>query len=380
MRMLFSLPLHNLQFQHIEEFCRTWPEGVRVEYKRELVARHIPKVVSSFANTVGGVWIIGVATGVDNIPVFPIRGFPREPGIEERITQACYQNLYPPLLPEIKIIEVPGGGGNLVAVVQILESVEAPHAIENSTKVYIRTNSTTEIIQMAEIDRIEYLLKRRQQPEQLREEMIHGMATRSPVGPPFLRVVVSPRYPSRPIFPENVLKARLQSVAQSGTYSSIGGRFRLVRQGFMSVVPAGLSRPDYYFEINLYGLVSCYVPLSIEEDRRLYSDDIVREVGQALNLTRHLLKGTNLNILVRVSLQGVRGCFMVVRGRQGNLTSIEDFIEGENYLAFETLDDNFSFADQLAELSCQLMWSFNWAEREQIIQETREILTKYGIP
>ena len=177
--MLLSFTLDSLEFRDIEDFCRTWPEGVRFEYKRELAARHIPKVVSSFANTVGGVWIIGVATGVDNLPVFPIRGFPRESGIDERITQACYQNLYPPLLPEIKIIDVPGAGGNVVAVVQILESVDAPHALENSTKVYIRTNSTTEIIQLAEIDRIEYLLKRRQQPEQRREEMIHGMATRS---------------------------------------------------------------------------------------------------------------------------------------------------------------------------------------------------------
>src|SRR5262249_47297698 len=105
--MLFSSPLHSLEFRKIEEFCRNWPEGVRVDYKRELVAQHIPKIVSSFANTSGGVWIIGVGTDVMNRPVFPIRGFPRTAGIEERITQSCYQNLYPPLLPEIQIIDVP---------------------------------------------------------------------------------------------------------------------------------------------------------------------------------------------------------------------------------------------------------------------------------
>jgi len=379
--MLFSSPLHSLEFRQIEEFCRTWPEGVRVEYKRELAARHIPKVVSSFANTVGGVWIIGVATNVDNCPVFPIRGFPRESGIEERITQACYQNLYPPLLPEIKIIDVPGAGGNVVAVVQILESVEAPHAIENSTKVYIRTNSTTEIIQLAEMDRIEYLLKRRQQPEQRREEMIHGMATRSPIGSQFLRTVVSPRYPSRPIFPESVLKARLQSVAQAGTYSGIGGRFRLVRQGFMSIVPAGISRgPDFHFEINLYGLLSCYVPLAVEEGQRVYLDQFVAEIGRALNLARYLLKGTNLNLLVRVDLQGAGGYLLVVDAGQGIWTAIEEFIQGENYLATEILDDNLLFADQVAELVCQLVWSFNWAERDRIIEKTREILTRHRIP
>ena len=153
--MLFSSPLHSLDLRQIEQFCRNWTEGVRVEYQRELDTRHIPKIVSSFANTVGGIWIIGVATDVENRAVFPIRGISRTTGIEERIAQSCYHNLYPPLLPNIKIIDVPGNGGQVVVVVQIPESVEAPHAIENSTKVYIRTNSTAEIIQIAEIDRIE---------------------------------------------------------------------------------------------------------------------------------------------------------------------------------------------------------------------------------
>jgi hypothetical protein len=149
----------------------------------------------------------------------------------------------------------------------------------------------------------------------------------------------------------------------------------------MSLVPAGISHgPDFHFEINLYGLLSCYVPLAIEEDQRVYLDEIVREVGRALNLARHLLKGTNMNIQVRVSLQGVRGCFMVVGAGQGNLTAIEEFIQGENYLATEILDDDLLFADQVAELTCQLVWSFNWAERDRIIEKTREILTRHRIP
>ncbi len=379
--MLFSSPLHSLELRQIEQFCRNWPEGVRVEYKRELDTRHIPKIVSSFANTVGGVWIIGVATDVENRAVFPIRGISRMSGIEERITQSCYHNLYPPLLPDITIIDVPGDEGHVVVVVQISESVEAPHAIENSTKIYIRTNSTSEIIQLAEIDRIEYLLKRRQQPERMREDMIHGMASRTPIGSPFLRVVVSPRYPSRPIFPEDDLKTRLQNVAQAGTYSSLGGRFRLVRQGFMSLAPTMSSHsPDFHVEINLYGVLSCYVPLVVEEGPRVHLDQIVGEIGRALNLVKYFLKDTNQNLLVRVSLQGVGGCLLVASGGQGVWTAIEEFIQGEHYCASESLGDDLLFADHVAELTRQLAWSFNWAERESIIQKTREILTRHGIP
>ena len=50
----------DITFSDIEEFCREFGEGVRVEYKREI--QHIPKIVSSFANTWGGIFIIGVET------------------------------------------------------------------------------------------------------------------------------------------------------------------------------------------------------------------------------------------------------------------------------------------------------------------------------
>lgn len=378
--MLFSIPLRDVEFQHIDDFCRAWPEGVRVEYKRELVTNRIPKVVSSFANTSGGIWIIGVATDTSNRPVFPICGFPHEPGIEERITQSCYHNLYPPLLPEIKIIDVPGDTRNVVSVVQILESVEAPHAIENSTKVYIRTNSTTEIIQLAEIDRIEYLLKRRQQPEQKREDMINDMGRRSCVGSPFIRIVVSPHYPWRPILGENVLLGRLQVLSQPGTYESLRHSIRLVRQGFMSVAhPTATHPPAFHFEINLHGVMSCYVPLELD-GIRLYLVQIVREIGMALKLGRDLLKGTNASILARVYLQGVRDSMIMASGWQGELRSCEEVVQAEDRLMLENLDDALLFPDHVAELVRQLMWSFNVADREKITQTTRDILTRHGLP
>ena len=378
--MLFSAPLHSLELRQIEQFCRNWPEGVRVEYKRELDPRHIPKVVSSFANTVGGVWIIGVATDVENRAVFPIRGISRTAGIEERITQSCYHNLYPPLLPDIKIIDIPGDEGHVVVVVQILESVEAPHAIENSTKVYIRTNTTTEIIQMAEIDRIEYLLKRRQQPEQMREEMIEDMRGRSRIGPPSIRIVVSPRYPWRSILGEDVLLARLKELSHPGTYVNLRHFIRLVRGGFMSEeVHPLVDQAAFHFEVNLHGIISCYVTLGVDGPM-VFLDQIVSEIGRALNLARYLLKGTQANILARVQLHGVRDSMITASGWQGNLRSVEEIVQAEDNLILESLDDVLLFPDHIAELVRQLMWSFNMSDREVITRATKAILTKHGLP
>ena len=102
---MFTTPTAAIDFARVEEFCRRFPEGVRVEYKEQLTK--IPRVVSSFANSVGGVWIIGVETDSNNMPVFPIKGMPKTPGIEEQIVQSCITGIYPAITPEVKVIESP---------------------------------------------------------------------------------------------------------------------------------------------------------------------------------------------------------------------------------------------------------------------------------
>ena len=64
---MFTKPIDEITFEDVESFCKEWSESVRVEYKRELnVKKHIPKVVSSFANTYGGIFLIGVEADNDN--------------------------------------------------------------------------------------------------------------------------------------------------------------------------------------------------------------------------------------------------------------------------------------------------------------------------
>ena len=89
---MFTKLAKDIEFSDIEAFCREWGEGVRVEYKREI--QSLPKIISSFANTLGGIFIIGVETDDNNKAKFPIQGFVNKGGIEERITQsALHRNL-----------------------------------------------------------------------------------------------------------------------------------------------------------------------------------------------------------------------------------------------------------------------------------------------
>src|SRR6266852_2189707 len=84
--MLFSKPIADLKFEDVEEFCRRFHENARVEYKStfdDSVKRKLPKVLSSFANSYGGILIIGVSASA-GVPQEPFEGiaFPeREPGL-----------------------------------------------------------------------------------------------------------------------------------------------------------------------------------------------------------------------------------------------------------------------------------------------------------
>ena len=116
--------------------------------------------MSSFANSYGGILIIGIIAYAGG-PQEPYEGvvFPeREPGLT--VQNICRDGIFPeiPLYTSFIPSRVQG---KAFLVVQVDESPRAPHAIENSTQVYIRTEGGTEKTVLADIARIERMLLRR---------------------------------------------------------------------------------------------------------------------------------------------------------------------------------------------------------------------------
>jgi hypothetical protein len=161
--MFFSKPISDLTFEDVEEFCRRFQENIRVEYKStfdDRVKNKLPKTLSSFANSYGGVLIVGISASA-GVPREPFEGieFPeREPGLT--VQNICRDNIFPeiPLFTRFVPSRV---AGKAFLVLQVNESAKSPHAIENSTQVYVRTEGATEKTQLADIDRIERMLLRR---------------------------------------------------------------------------------------------------------------------------------------------------------------------------------------------------------------------------
>ena len=113
--------------------------------------------------------------------------------------------IYPSVMPEVILIDVPDSD-NVVVVVRVDESIQAPHAIQNSTRVYIRAGSITqpyEKPELAEMNRIEYLLNRRKNTQGVTQQILDRIEQRinmsGGMDAPSMTVIARPVYPYHPV-------------------------------------------------------------------------------------------------------------------------------------------------------------------------------------
>lgn len=327
-KSLFTKPFSEIEFDDIEAFCEKWPEGVRVEYKRQ-IPNTIPKSVSSFANTLGGILIFGVETNENNKAILPIEGMPSDRGMQERIEESAFTGIYPPVTPEVKVCDVPDKNGNVVVLVRVNESPEAPHAIQNKTKVYLRVGSTT---QPADIDRIEYMLKRREKPQEISDRILHeielGATSRwsplfpSPPPPPpnVTSLTLPPNAPprkspnltliSRPLFPYRSLMSPPKIKDFIRTHGSLGmyeSDTRQINNGVFTIVE------DLYQEIRIHGIIyfryMLYTNSDENKNQYLKLEDVLRHIFQLINVAKDFYQTCDYlgNVEIAARLVGANG-------------------------------------------------------------------------
>jgi hypothetical protein len=301
--------------QHIRDACARFNEGLRVEYKSTFDANvrdQLPKVVSSFANSQGGVLVVGVRA-VNGVPQPPFQGFVAQPREEFPLTveNICLRNIYPPVLPRVQVVES-DAPNEVFLVIEVDESGEAPHAIENSRKVYVRTGNAANPYDFAEVDLIIDLLKRRAEPQARRERLTKFAQERShqivPQDQPFMRVVICPTFPRSP---QCTAQQAWEFLAQTSMRDP-----HLIPYNSMKRIPDGAAsfrlqdprapeiRPRYV-ELGSYGLLFLAGQFSV---RRWAAD---------LDDTQHLVFGDLFHSLVR--LTGCAGRFYSAFGYSGSL-------------------------------------------------------------
>lgn len=362
---MFRIPRNEITFAAVETFCREWSEGVRVEYKQEI--SQIPKIVSSFANTQGGIFIIGVTADREkNEVIFPIHGIRSKPGIEEQIQQSALTGIYPGVIPEVRMVEVPNSD-NVVFVVRVDESVQSPHAIQNSTRVYIRSGSVTQPYELADMDRIKYLFSRRENAQAVAGDILNRIEERTQrlncaEGVPSLTVIAKPVFPYRPVIsPAEILSALPSSLNESQKVA--GGVCTFLRSG------------RKYTEFNEYGIAYCKADLNCSENSEIeyfhLRDGIWDLIRQASTLYRACDDFGNIE--VSVGLEDVFETILKDDQRRWASSGEARSLETAFCISESCLPDDLSDPEKRKHvceaLICQLLWIYNVPSYEPQIRE-----------
>ena len=372
---MFTKPIDEITFEDVQSFCKQWEEGVRVEYKSDII--HIPKIVSSFANTHGGIFLIGVdADQTKNKVIFPIQGIPETPGIEERIQQSALTGIHPGVIPEIKVVDVPNSN-NVVIIVRVDESVQAPHAIQNSTRVYIRTGSITNPYELSDMDRISHMLKRREDSQFFAQQIFNRIEERISNVEPGAKTIGDTLYPirkfptftvtARPIFPYRPL------TSASNTHESHRGPLwppRRVTGGHFCY------NEEQYWELNEYGIVYHRVVLFVLTgptgngiDYEIFLWHINDVIKRANALYVDCAYQGNIEVTAR--LRNIFGKELIDTesyhqyGRKitedlyAEPMSFDTDILASKQCLSRDLEGEKERKDIVEELACQLLWAFN---------------------
>ncbi len=134
---MFSKPLSTLTYDDILSLTSSSePEGIGLDYKETVTnspkhKKELAKDVSAFANSQGGLMVIGVSE-VGGKPSHPPAGFPHlldRQKVEEWIDQVLASNISPRVSVAMRPIEIAGAPDRCLVAIEVPVSVRAPHMV-----------------------------------------------------------------------------------------------------------------------------------------------------------------------------------------------------------------------------------------------------------
>ena len=401
--------------QHVREVCARFNEGLRVEYKRDFdasVRDKLPKVISSFANSRGGVLVVGV-NAVNGVPQLPFDGFVPQPREEYPLTveNICLQGIHLPVLPRTQVVQS-DVAGRVFLVIEVDESSEAPHAIENSKMVYVRTGNAANPYDLAKVDLIIDLLKRRREPLELRDRLLTLANHRSRqvvpveyVNRPFALISISPAFPRSPLCTSqqtwDFLRATMLKMTSLVPLNSV----RRVPDGAASVTHANPPQVQgQYVELGRYGLAFAAKEFAVtpwqvgtagtvwekDEYKQLSFEGLLQTLLRLTSCAEQFYSafGYQGNIVLSISLHHVlRRAMRFVHAPDGFPDDPEDFrclfsngVSAEQFLTVERLRQKK--IDVLTEVLSDITWAF-WQSNDNLpvdrLKEIVAIMTQRGI-
>ena len=375
-RSLFTAPLSDVTFADVIAFCdQGLPESVNLDYKLEITApEKLAKTVSSFANTFGGVLVIGVDENDTSRPKAPFEGLTFEQKIEERVWSTLVEHVYPPVLPEVHVC--PPENGRTFVVIRVPQSSTTPHAIRHNTAVYLRTGniSKPELLErLATTDEISWLRERRRRSEELQKRItdrfeerlaslqrLRGLTSAKSKA----HVWFGPKFPVLPLISVDALAELRQSLK---LYSDAVSDDIPVHEGLARAY-ISTDGVDTFTETNVFGYTyeAAQLHALTNGDRNLvFLSLIIDTIADVARFGQRFL--SNLGFWgvceFSVSVRGVAGKTLRPFGDMFRLypkTQLDDRVDVSIDVASPVWIDDEALANVIIDFTRAIAWSFGW--------------------
>lgn len=381
--MIFKKPLEKITYKDVVDFCNSEiRENEVLDYKEEFPAK-LEKIIAAYANTYGGLVIIGVEDN-DGKPVKKPLGIKYVKGLEEKVTQIILSNITPPLFPEIHFVKPKNGKTFLL--IQVAQSSNTPHSIANNTKVYLRTGSITKPERLADLNELHWLSRNRENSVYFRSDLISAANDKylslyahckAKINFAELRMYCLPQYPSFHSVDIDTMKDLKQNMS-TYTVTTGGGSF------FPSIGSATLKTAQdsiYLFRndkeksrefteftwINSFGLVLHYEDvgtLSKNNEHYVSSRNIIYAFVNLLNFYRNIRSKLNMwgDYKLRLMLLKMNEVKVTpINSARPFFGDIEPFL-GKGY-SFDRIITNhhLSNVEKTEELLIEFIKDFQWS-------------------
>ena len=388
---IFVKPINEIEFEDVKAFCdEQIEENRRLEYKKAFSSKdekkQIAKEISAFANTHGGIILVGVGEK-DRKPKLPIDGIAYIEGLNEKVTSIALKNIYPPVFPEATVCRFGNDHEKAVVVIRVQESDETPHTVENTTGIYVRVDSQNEP-QRARYEEIEWLINRREKAVENRERLLRRAKERFDNQPLRKNFKAFQRVSVIPVFPHATLVAleSLSDIADKSKVSVHNCDFPLTNQyktAHESIVyDSAYESFLNYTEINRFGLIFSKQSLwgsDNEKKVNLFEAAYMVEGVLRFSLNFYEKVGYWGLILINLSLEGIRGASLTnpssitwseyINPHLGS-SDFDDSITLERKITVRELSERFD--EIVKDLYNEFLWSFgvdNDYQRKELIDE-----------
>src|SRR5258706_775234 len=169
---LNNAPIESIEIDDIIGFCALKrEENIDLDYKSNWPS-DLEKVICSFANTQGGIILIGVdEEEKTRKPKLPINGIEGEKSsIYQRVMNIASDGIYPPISPEVRICELSNQENKFVVLIRILPS-RLMHSTDRRRRIYVRVADNSRGYDLASVSDLEWLWQRKTLLEEKREEI-----------------------------------------------------------------------------------------------------------------------------------------------------------------------------------------------------------------